>query len=80
MQRGYVKLWRKLEDSGIIGNTEVAQLFLYLMVKVSSRPRKKIVRTQVVELESGQLVISRNQLAAELGSSEQRVSTAADTS
>lgn len=76
MRRGYVKVWRSLEDSGIIGNAEVCRLFLYLMLKASSRSRKQAVGTGIVSLEPGQLVTGRKQLALAVGSTEQKIRTA----
>ena len=79
MRRGYIKVWRNLEDSGIIGNAEVCQLFLYLMLGASSRRRKQAAGTDIVSLEPGQLVTSRRQLALRLGSTEQKIRTALST-
>ena len=76
MHRGYIKVWRKLEDSGIIGNAQVCQLLLFLMLKASHRARRYSAGNQVVELLPGQFITGRKQLAAELGSTEQRVRTA----
>ena len=76
MNRGYIKIWRKIEDSGIIGNADVCQLFLFLMVKATHKPHKIIVGTQVIILQPGQFFAGRKQLALELRSSEQRIRTA----
>ena len=54
MNRGYVKVWRKIEDSGIMGNVEVCQMLLYLLVKVSRKKRKYLAGNQVIDLLSGQ--------------------------
>lgn len=79
MQRGYIKVWRKLEDSGIIGNAEVCQLFLYLMLAAAHRRKKQSVGADIVSLEPGQIVTSRRQLALTLGSKEQKIRTALST-
>lgn len=76
MNRGYIKVWRKLEDSGIIGNAEVCQMLLYLMLKASRKARKYSAGTQILELQPGQFVTGRKQLAAALNSTEQRIRTA----
>lgn len=76
MNRGYIKIYRKIEDSGIMGNADVCQLFLYLMVKATHKPHKIIVGTQVFILQPGQFFAGRKQLATELRSSEQRIRTA----
>ena len=76
MSHGYVKIWRKIEDSGILGNADVCQLFMYLLIKATHRERKYSVGNQVINLLPGQFVTGRKQLAAVLNSSEQRVRTA----
>jgi len=76
MSHGYVKIWRKIEDSGILGNADVCQLFMYLLIKATHRERKYSVGNQVINLFPGQFVTGRKQLAAVLNSSEQRVRTA----
>lgn len=76
MNRGHIKIWRKIEDSGLFGNAEVCQLFLFLMVRATYRPRKIIAGTRIIELRPGQLFAGRKQLAAALGSSEQKIRTA----
>lgn len=76
MNRGYVKIWRKLEDSGILGNAEVCQLFMFLMVKACHKSRKIMAGTQIIELQPGEFFTGRKRLASELNSSEQRIRTA----
>ncbi len=75
MSRGYVTVWRTLEDSGILANADACQMFLYFMLKATHKERKEGVGKQVVDLRPGQLVTSRKHLALALGSSEQRVRT-----
>lgn len=43
MERGYVKLWRKCLDSGLIQNGPAWQLFGYLLLKTTHRPHRQIV-------------------------------------
>lgn len=79
MNRGYFKLWRKIEDSGIIGNADVCQMFLYLLTRASSRPRCQLVGKTPVDLQAGQLITGRHALVAALGSTERKVRTALET-
>ena len=79
MNRGYIKLWRKIEDSGLLGNAELCQLFMFLMVKVTHKPRKIIVGPQAIALKPGQYFAGRKQLACELNSTEQKIRTALST-
>ena len=66
MHRGYVKVWRKLEDSGILKDERACQFFLWAMLKATHRPHKQIVGNQVVELEPGQFISGRNAASEEL--------------
>lgn len=78
MNRGYVKVWRKIEDSGIIGNADLCQMLMYLMLKATHKDRKISVGKQIVTLRPGQYFAGRKQLAYELGSTERRVRTSLD--
>lgn len=70
MNRGYVRVWRKMEDSGILDNAEMCRMFLYLLLKAASRPRRQMIGTSLVPLAAGQLVTGRKRLAEDLGISE----------
>lgn len=76
MNCGYVKIYRKIIDSGLLGNAEACQLFMFLMVKATYKPRKYMVGTQIIELQPGQFFAGRKQLACELNSTEQKIRTA----
>lgn len=67
MHRGYVKVWRKMEDSGILQDQGACQFFLWAMFKATHRARKQIVGNQIVHLQPGQFVSGRNAAAQELG-------------
>jgi hypothetical protein len=67
MHRGYVKVWRKLEDSGILQDQGACQFFLWAMFKATHKSRKQILGNQVVHLQPGQFVSGRNSAAQELG-------------
>ena len=76
MERGYVKLWRKCLDSGLIQNGPAWQLFGYLLLKTTHRPYRRIVGGMVFELEPGEVVFGRAKAAADLGVGEQSIRTA----
>lgn len=76
MERGYVKLWRKTLDSGLLQNGPAWQLFGYLLLKATHKPYRQIVGGVVFELLPGQLVFGRVKAGADLGLSEQRIRTA----
>jgi hypothetical protein len=78
MERGYVKLWRKCLDSGLIQNGPAWQLFGYLLLKTTHRPHRQIVGGMVFNLQPGEVVFGRVKAAADLGLSEKQVRTAFD--
>jgi hypothetical protein len=78
MHRGYVKLWRKSLDSGLVQNAEAWQLMTWCLLKASHRPHKQLVGKQVVELKPGQLVFGRHAAAKELCSTERKIRTSLD--
>jgi predicted transcriptional regulator len=73
MNRGYIKVWRKIEDSGLIGNPDVCQLFLYLLLKATHKARKYSVGKQMIELQPGQFFTGRMELARVLNSTEKKI-------
>lgn len=76
MERGFVKLWRKTLDSGLLQHPTALQVFTYLMLKAAGKPCKRIVSGQAVELEVGQVLTSRSTLSTDLGITEKQVRTA----
>lgn len=78
MERGYVKLWRKCLDSGLLQNGPAWQLFGYLLLKTTHRPHRQIVGGMVFDLQPGEVVFGRVKAAADLGLSEKQVRTAFD--
>ena len=76
MERGYVKLWRKCLDSGLLQNGPAWQLFGYLLLKTTHRPHRQIVGGMVFDLEPGEVVFGRVKAASDLGLSEKQIRTA----
>jgi hypothetical protein len=75
MHRGYVKLWRKSLDSGLLQNADAWQLMTWCLLKASHKPHRQLVGTQVVELQVGQLVFGRKAAAKELNTTERKIRT-----
>lgn len=69
MYRGYVKLWRKIEDSGLLDDPELLRLFVYLLIKATRKPHRIIRRGEIVRLEPGQYLTSIRRLASRFGTS-----------
>lgn len=72
MHRGYIKIWRKTLDSGLLQLPNSLALFVYMLMEATHKP----IRYGTVELKRGQLVTGRHKLSTELGMSEQSVRTA----
>lgn len=75
MNRGYIKIWRKIEDTAIFTNSEAMHLFLYCIIKASRERRVVYAGKTEVTLEQGQFITGRKMLASILGSTEQRIRT-----
>ena len=78
MQRGYVKLWRKVRDSGLLQNGPALQLFTWLLTDATFKPSKRIVSGQPVFLEPGQAIFARRRAAQELALTERKCRTSLD--
>lgn len=78
MHRGYVKLWRKIEDSGLFEHPNAYVVLGWLMVKATRKPRKVIVKGRVIELLPGQVIIARRETSAAIKMGERSFRTAID--
>lgn len=58
MERGYVKLWRKTLDSGLLQHPTAWQVFGYLLMSATRSKRKLMVAGQVFELSPGDYAAS----------------------
>ena len=76
MHRGYVKLWRCIEDTGLIGQPTAFYLYSYLLLKATHKAKSFVVGGAVFNLDAGQVLIGRNKLADETGLSVQQIRTA----
>ena len=76
MERGYVKLWRKTLDSGIMQNPVAWQVLGYLMLNAAWKKNRYLTKLGMIELEPGQLVTGRKKMAEELRSTEKKIRTA----
>lgn len=76
MERGYVKLWRKMGDSGLLAHPHALQVAIWCMIRCAWKPTKYATRNGIIDLAPGQVVISRRKLAAELSMSERNIRTA----
>ncbi len=75
MNRGYVKVWRKIEDSGLIQLPNTLALFMHLLLNATHKDRKVGTPIGVYELKRGQFMSGRIELASRLKQSEQQIRT-----
>lgn len=70
MHRGYVKLWRKSSDSGLMSNPSLWLFWTWCLLKASHKKTTVMVGYQNVDLEPGQFVFGRRKAASTLNLSE----------
>lgn len=75
MHRGYIKLWRKSLDSGIMGNAPLWMFWCWCLMKASHKKTKCMVGYQEVCLDAGQFIFGRHKAAKTLHLSEQTIKT-----
>ncbi len=75
MERGYIRLYRKIFDSGILQNPEILQFWLWLLLKASHKKHVVLVGTIPVTLQPGQLIFGRKTAASELKTTERKIRT-----
>jgi hypothetical protein len=75
MNRGYVKVWRKIEDSGLIQLPNTLALFMHILLNATHKDRKVGTPNGVIELKRGQYISGRIELASRLKQSEQQIRT-----
>jgi hypothetical protein len=78
VHRGYVKVWRKIEDSGLIQLPNTLALFMYLLLNATHKDRKMGTPIGVITLKRGQFMSGRIELAARLKQTEQQIRTSLD--
>lgn len=76
MEQGYVKLWRKCLDSGLLKNHTAWQLFGYLLLKATHRAHRQLVGGMVFDLQPGDVIFGRSKAADDLCVGEQSIRTA----
>ena len=78
MHRGYVKVWRKIIDSGLIQSPNTLAVFMHILLNASHKDIKVGTTTGIVELKRGQYISGRKQLARQLEQSERQIRTSLD--
>jgi len=75
MHRGFVKLWRKSNDTEIMKNHKLWTFWCWCLIKASYKEHSIIVGNTEVILEPGQFIFGRNKASDELGLSQQNIRT-----
>lgn len=78
MERGYIKVWRKLEDSGLLQMPNTLALFIFILMKATHKDKKIGTPIGVIELKRGQYMSGRKALARNLEQSEREIRTSLD--
>jgi len=78
MNEGYILIWRKIEDSGLLQSPKTLALFLHLLIKATHKDIKVGTPGGIIELKRGQYISGRKELARVLKQSEQEIRTGLD--
>jgi len=76
MHRGYVLVWRKIQDSGLMQMPNTLAVFLHILFSATHQPIKVGSPSGVIDLKRGQYISGRLKLAKDLKQSEQQIRTA----
>lgn len=75
MNRGYVKVWRKIEDSGLMQMPNTLALFMHILFNATHKDRKLGTPIGIIELKRGQYVSGRIELSQRLKQTEREIRT-----
>jgi hypothetical protein len=75
MKRGYVCLWRKMMDNGMMRNSHLLHVWIWCLMKASHKAHKMMVGFVEVDLLPGQFVFGRKAAALDTGLGEQTIRT-----
>lgn len=75
MEQGYIKLWRKSLDSGLVSDHKTWALWSWCLMKATWKPRRVLFNGAIVELKPGQFIFGRESAARELKLSVQEIRT-----
>jgi hypothetical protein len=66
MYRGYVKLWRKLEDSQIFQNEKALKIWIWILIKANHQKNTVLFGRQKINLDKGQFIMGLNKASEHL--------------
>ena len=73
MDRGFVKIWRKMHDNPRMNDPYYLSLFVHLLLSATHKPVDKIFKKQRIKLSPGQLITSRYLLAKKTGINSSKI-------
>jgi len=73
MHRGYIKVWRKIQESFIWEDSEILKIFIYLIMSANYQETEFLFNGKKEILKRGDLMCGRHKLSAELGISENKI-------
>lgn len=73
MNRGYIKLWRKLQDSFLYKDSQALHLFIHLLLECNHSKREFLFNGQKQICDRGQRIIGIDSLSAETGINRNKV-------
>lgn len=63
MAQGYIKIYRQIQDTSVWADSDKLKLWLLCLMKASHNKHTQIVGNQIIELEPGQFITGRNDIA-----------------
>lgn len=73
MHRGYVKIWRCINDTGMMKNHGLFTFWVQCLLSASHKHHTQYVGNQAVDLEPGEFIFGRHSWAARLGATEKEL-------
>ena len=70
MNRGYIKIWRKIQDSFLWQNPKALILFTHLLMEANYKETEFMMNYKKIFLKRGQLICGRKQLSFDTGIGE----------
>lgn len=75
IEKGYILIWRKIENSWVAKNPKLFRLWLHLLLEATHKPFKTIFNGQVITLNPGELVTGLKKIAKRTGLTERNIRT-----
>jgi DNA-binding MarR family transcriptional regulator len=73
MNRGYLKLHRKISESSFFKNSTLVHLWIHLLIEATHQDYKIMFNGDEINLEAGQLFTGRKSIAAKTGIHESKI-------